>query len=66
MKTYVRLGSNCPFKERDLQNGEVCYYGNGVDMCPWFKRYCWGDEHDSHIECTHPPLQRYVQLSLFD
>ena len=59
------MGKNCPFRERDLLHGEECYYGNGVRKCPYFVKYCWLGKHDSHIECTHPSLKKYVQLSLF-
>lgn len=66
---YVPIADyKCPFGERALDKHEECYYGNGVDMCPYFKRYCWADEHSGCIECSHPPVNKnpkYIELSLF-
>lgn len=69
-KTYIPIEDyKCPYGERTLENDEEeCYYGNGVDKCPYFIRYCWCDEHDGCIECTHPPVNKnpkYVEQSLF-
>ena len=55
----------CPFGERDLQN-DVCYSGSGHNRCPYFIRYEWCNEHNGHIACKHPPVQKYRQLELFN
>ena len=55
----------CPFGERDLNN-DVCYSGNGVNRCKYFIRYDWSEEHSGCIACSHPPIAKCVQLSLFD
>lgn len=66
---YIPIADyKCPFGERALEKNEECYYGNGLDPCPYFKRYCWCDEHDGCIECSHSPVTknpRYVEQSLF-
>ena len=60
--TYVKISDyKCPFNERDLTYGHnECYSGNGQNRCPYFVKYDW-DKHSGHIECTHPPVEKYHQ-----
>lgn len=65
-----RFIRHCPFGVRDLEN-DVCYSGNGINKCKYFKKYDW-EKHYGHVEC-HCDLPRIdievkkepIQLELF-